>query len=173
MAASERANDCIVSADGGFFAIWERRLARSSLSRTAVHASGFLSHATPSHRRPSNPRYHPFFLASTINCSLVLSLSPFSPSFLSLSSTLSLLSTSLFVYLSTLLPYFRIYYNRRSSRSLPLLTSLSSPSSPSWKGAHTRTWRRRCQGDCATSGYIGNLLYLPPSLDTPSRPGCS
>lgn len=47
---------CCVRADGSFFATLERRPARSSLSRTAVHASGFLSHATPSCCRPSNPR---------------------------------------------------------------------------------------------------------------------
>lgn len=55
----------------------ERRPARSSLSRTAVHASGFLSRATP-----SPPAFHPRvppFLSSWLHqaCSHPLSLSLF------------------------------------------------------------------------------------------------
>lgn len=87
-----------------FRGVRERRPARSSLSRTAVHASGFLSRATP-----SPPAFQPpcssFSLQLHPTLSLLLSLSP---------SLLLSLSAS----------YPRAGCNRRLSHSLPDLVPL-------------------------------------------------
>lgn len=108
--------------------------AHSSLSRTAVYASGFLSRATP--LRPTDrptPVFHLFPLASPIKRAVAFSPSP------------PLLSLSLSLY-------HRAGCNRCLGHSCGHCPSpsLHRPSTPSWKGAHIRTWRRRCQGDCAT-----------------------
>lgn len=64
--------------------------------------------------------------------------------------------------------------------SLAPSCSMASSPSLSWqtrsKAAHTCTWRRRCQGDCATGCFVHfciPVIYIRSFLSASRSPGCS